>query len=88
MGSSSIKTKRNTPLIIISVWISVLGVCAVLVSPGFLAPMAVLMGVVGIYAIAMKCPHCQTDIFRREDLSIWCRFQAPATCRQCNEDIM
>jgi len=87
MNAPAIKTKYNIALIIVSVWVVVLGVCAAVVSVAFLAPLAMLLVVVGIFAVSMKCPHCETSIICREDLAVWCSLRVPVTCRRCSKDL-
>ena len=87
MNAPTFKTKYNIGLIIVSVWVMVLGVCAALISVAFLGPLAMLLVVVGIYAVSMKCPHCDASIFCREDLAVWCSLRVPVTCRRCSKDL-
>ena len=87
MNEPAIKTKYNIGLIIVSVWVMGLGVGAALMSVAFLAPMAMLLVMVGVYAVSMKCPHCDASIICREDLAVWCSLRVPVTCRRCSKDL-
>ncbi len=85
---ASVRTKYRMAL---ATWVTgglVLGLLAVEVSNLFIAPLLVLMAVLGVYTLNLRCPNCGHPVLLGLPGQFWgVRSWVPRRCASCGVEL-